>query len=236
MKDQTEILQQVLEKYLFVEPASSESRLHIQINRRKSLKSSLKKLHRYNPFFGLVILFFFISHRLGVGLSMGQSVIASFLAVTVSIGAVSAGSYYTVKTIIDKTRVIQKKKHTEAEKKNDEVTVNEQKHPGIVKDDFIILDKINPIGVSGKKADIISGIFKQNLSTELRPMKLTMHADAGKILKTQLIYSGDIYSLHVSIVMADGSIIFTRSYEEPSLEKLSERTSEIAKDVGQKVR
>ena len=107
-------LQHVLEKYKVTTPVSPLVQEHILKNKRKHLVVILKRLGRYNPLFGLILLIYFLSRKLGIGLSIIQSFVAVTVFSLVLAGGISVPVVMYFKTVLQ----TEKSKNSEIEIKN----------------------------------------------------------------------------------------------------------------------
>jgi hypothetical protein len=238
MNDREAILRKALEKYRLTEPASPELREHVRSHRRSALNVSLRRLGRYNPFTGMVTACYFASRRMGFGLTMAQSLAACLAAVLVSAAALSAGFYGLVRLTVPGERQIQRIEEPEANEKGIN-TAGEADEIGRISfeplTDLIVFNRMIVTDVPAAEADRVFGLLRNSVLGEMEHMSGALEARKGKTLRTRLLYSGDMYSLHVSLVRAGGVIVFSRSYSEPSIEALSARIPEAARDVAGKI-
>lgn len=95
------LLQGLLEKYRVAEPVPAAVRARIISRRRRNLVEILKKLGRYNPLLGAILLVYFLFKKLGVSVTLVQSAVIFFTVSAITVAGVTAGSYIVVKSIID---------------------------------------------------------------------------------------------------------------------------------------
>ena len=243
MKDDSLILQQILEKYSFVEAVSPEAVSFVSKNREKSLKESLKKTGRYNPVFGAVLLVFFLSRRIGAGLSMGQSLMAvlgAAVAVTVS---VSFGTYHVIKAPAVDTPEPEKPEIEIIEIPGEKTVIIEEKKtvpvaekPAVPTAGRITMEMIETLGVDKSHGKDLVNTLGKKLREELGNGSVTFQTTAHNILRGQLIRLDRGYSLYLRVVTLDGTIVFSRTYEAESMEGIMMKIPGIGREVADSVR
>jgi hypothetical protein len=238
MKDREAILRQALEKYRLTEPVPPELRQHIRVHRRSALNASLRSLGRYNPFTGMVTACYFASRRMGFGLTMAQSLAVCLAAVILSAGALSAGIYGVIRLAIPGEPAVQRTDQPET-KENRIIPAGEADEIQRISfeplTDLIVFNKMIVIDVPGSEADRIFSLLRNSVLKEMEHLSGAVEPRRGKTLRTRLLYSGDMYSLYITLVGAGGIIVFSRSYNEPSIEALSARIPEAARHVAVKI-
>ena len=95
------LLQGLLEKYRVAEPVPAAVRARVIAGRRRNLVAILKKLDRYNPLLGAILLVYFLFKKLGLSVSLVQSAVVFFTVSALTVAGVTTGSYIVVKRVID---------------------------------------------------------------------------------------------------------------------------------------
>jgi len=95
------LLQGLLEKYRVAEPVPAAVRARVISRRRRNLVEILKKLDRYNPLLGVILIVYFLFKKLGLSVSLVQSAVVFFTVSALTVAGISTGSYIVVKRAID---------------------------------------------------------------------------------------------------------------------------------------
>jgi hypothetical protein len=220
MNDREAILRKALEKYRLTEPASPRSEEHTSELQSRIRIVSLRRLGRYNPFTGMVTACYFASRRMGFGLTMAQSLAACLAAVLVSAAALSAGFYGLVRLTVPGERQIQRIEEPEANEKGIN-TAGEADEIGRISfeplTDLIVFNRMIVTDVPAAEADRVFGLLRNSVLGEMEHLSGALEARKGKTLRTRLLYSGDMYSLHVSLVRPAESLFFPGHTVNPPL-------------------
>jgi hypothetical protein len=239
MKDREAILRQALEKYRLTEPVSQEVREHVRLHRRSALNASLRSLGRYNPFTGIGdgLLFRLAPHGFlrspwraeSRGLPGGSYALRGGF-VGRHIRRHQAGHPRRTGDPADRSAG-EKEKEIIPAGDADEIQRISFEHLT----DLIVFNRMTVTDVSGSEADRIFSLLKDSILRELEPLSGAVEPRKGKTLRTRLINSGDMYSLYITLVGAGGIIVYSKSYNELSIEALSARIPEAARDVAGKI-
>lgn len=95
------LLQGLLEKYRVTEPVPAAVRARVISRRRRNLVEILKKIGRYNPLLGAILIVYFLFKKLGLSVSLVQSAVIFFTVSALTVAGVTTGSYIVVKRAID---------------------------------------------------------------------------------------------------------------------------------------
>ncbi len=101
------LLQGLLEKYRVAEPVPAAVRARVISRRRGNLVEILKKLGRYNPLLGAILIVYFLFKKLGLSVSLVQSAVVFFTVSALTIAGVTTGSYFVVKRVIDSSMKVE---------------------------------------------------------------------------------------------------------------------------------
>jgi hypothetical protein len=118
MIDEIAIMQRLFDKYRVSNPLPADIQRRAMRMKRKNLAGVMKKLGIYSPVYGMILAFYFLLKKIGIGFSVMQSAVLFFAASAIAVSSVAAGGYVLVKATMVKTPSIQE----EREKKSGAVT------------------------------------------------------------------------------------------------------------------
>lgn len=93
------LLQKILNRYRLNHPVSESGRQRMFSARQRTLVMIMKNKGKYGIFFALVLKIFYLARRFGTPLSVAKSAVVATTALLVTTGAITTGTYYTVKYI-----------------------------------------------------------------------------------------------------------------------------------------
>ncbi len=93
------LLQKILNRYRLNHPVSESGKQRMFSARQKTLAMIMKNKGKYGLFFALVLKIFYLARRFGIPLSVAKSAMVATTALLVTTGAITTGTYYTVKYI-----------------------------------------------------------------------------------------------------------------------------------------
>jgi len=93
------LLQKILNRYRLNHPVSESGRQRMFSARQKTLAMIMKNKGKYGLFFAVVLKIFYLARRFGIPLSVAKSAMVATTALLVTTGAITTGTYYTVKYI-----------------------------------------------------------------------------------------------------------------------------------------
>jgi len=104
------LLRKILSRYRLDHPVSESGRQRMLSARQRTLTMIMKNKGKYGIFFALVLKIFYLARGSGIPLSVAKSAMAAATLLLVTTGAISTGTYYTVKYIQHeiKTSVLEK--------------------------------------------------------------------------------------------------------------------------------
>jgi hypothetical protein len=82
-------------------------RARVISRRRRNLVEILKKLDRYNPLLGVILVIYFLFKKLGLSVSLVQSAVVFFTVAALSVAGVTTGSYIVVKRALDSSSKVE---------------------------------------------------------------------------------------------------------------------------------
>jgi len=100
MKQEIQMLEQLLEKYRLTEPVPEEVRAYFLKRKKKFFVKVCKSLGIYNIFFGSVITVFFIMKKLGLAVTVIQSAIIVTMLTVISFASVTWCGYTFILPLI----------------------------------------------------------------------------------------------------------------------------------------
>ncbi|PKL39204.1 MAG: hypothetical protein CVV44_10090 [Spirochaetae bacterium HGW-Spirochaetae-1] len=241
MKDQAAAIRQLLEKYRFTDEAAPHVREHVLAHAGQSFRLTLKKLGRYNPVIGAVVLVFLLSKRLGIGISMLQSAAVTVVTAAVVAGSVATGGYYGVKAVIMEKKSQEQKIEDVQDISEPETLPRDgtggEKERSSLPVPVISVEPFTLVNLDETGGGRVLNALKRELET-VCAKRCTVGA-SGKpdmILRGQLAGNDGSCILFLRLVRKDGQILFARSFEGGSPADLEMKAGEIAGEIYAKVK
>jgi len=103
-KINTELLRRILHTYKLDNPMPPDVKRQMILSKKSTLISILKLKGKYSIPVMMIIAVFFWTKKLGIGISITKSILATIMASMIAAGGISIGAFYVVKRIvIDRT-------------------------------------------------------------------------------------------------------------------------------------
>ncbi len=90
----TQLLEQLLDRYKFARPVPDDIREEILSSKKKNLVRILKSVGAFSALYGALLFIYFALKKLGAGIPVAKFIISGMTAV-----AVTSGGYYAVSTL-----------------------------------------------------------------------------------------------------------------------------------------
>jgi hypothetical protein len=114
MTDERSIMQRIFDRYRVSNPLPGDVQRRALRMKRKNLVAVMKKLGIYSPLYGLILAFYLLLKKIGIGISIMQSTVLFFTASAVIVSSAAAGGYVAVKNAIKKGPVIPQEQEKKA--------------------------------------------------------------------------------------------------------------------------
>ncbi|HPO46176.1 MAG TPA: hypothetical protein PK875_10315 [Spirochaetota bacterium] len=102
MRDEIQILQDLLDKYKVTRPVPAGIQREIYAHKRRNFVAIMKKLGRYTPLLGAFLFVYFLVRRLGFIATLKQCGVILVTASVLTVAGISAGTYMIIKHAADK--------------------------------------------------------------------------------------------------------------------------------------
>jgi hypothetical protein len=243
------LLQGLLEKYRVTEPVPAAVRVRVIAGRRRNLVVILKKLDRYNPLLGAILLVYFLFKKLGLSVSLVQSAVVFFTVTALSVAGVTTGSYIVVKRVIDSSPKV--------ELQNDEGSVTIETSPRVVDTvdsaktgeestpvlrevkNVIHLQPFEGMDAQGSDVTLVSNAIQSEL-VRLRGSKNILSGKASSHVNRLLLLGtvrkhASLYAITAKVVDGESGRIRFAATEEAKSDSLVSISKKLAKEISDNI-
>jgi len=243
------LLQGLLEKYRVAEPVPAAVRVRVIAGRRRNLVEILKKLDRYNPLLGAILLVYFLFKKLGLSVSLIQSAIVFFTVTAISVAGVTTGSYIAVKRIMDKAPQVELQKdltdktataEPKVTDKPESIKANDESTP-VLRDvkNVIYLQPFDGTNAQGGDIALVSSTIQREL-VRLRGVKNIVTGKASgqssRLLLLGTVRKHDtLYAISAKVIDSDTGRIRFATTEEAKSDSLILISKKLAKEISDNI-
>jgi len=243
------LLQGLLEKYRVAEPVPAAVRARVISRRRRNLVEILKKLDRYNPLLGVILIVYFLFKKLGLSVSLVQSAIIFFTVSALTVAGVTTGSYIVIKRAIDSSTYVMLEKDAKDVTiettprfvdKVDPLQTGEESIPALRQVKNVIhLQPFEGMDAQGSDVALVSNTIQGEL-VRLRGSKNILSGKASPQANRLLLLGtvrkhASLYAITAKVVDSESGRIRFAATEEAKSDSLVSISKKLAKEISDNI-